>query len=422
MTAEWVTIHLLEGLRFATHLRQIASLPEQGFQWSSRHNSAFDLCTFARLRSMTNIEKFEVDVVVVGAGVVGLACARELARAGREVILLEANRAIGQETSSRNSEVIHGGLYYPRGSLKAELCVEGRELLYEFCTRFGVAHRRCGKLIVATCPTQHDKLDALAMQAAANGVTDIRRLQRAEARSLEPSLECTAALFSPSTGIIDSHGLMQALLGDAESHGAQLALASPARGARVHGSRIEIEIAGDTPSLLCANAVVNACGLHATEFARRIEGFSRDLVPRAWLARGNYFQLAGKAPFSHLVYPLPEPGGLGVHLTLDLAGQARFGPDVEWIDAIDYGVDPLRANAFYAEIRKYWPSLPDAALVPAYAGIRPKISGPDEPAADFLIQGSRQHGIPGLVNLFGIESPGLTSALAIARRVARELA
>lgn len=369
-----------------------------------------------------NAERFETDVVVIGAGVVGLACARELALAGCEVVILEANRAIGMETSSRNSEVIHGGLYYPSGSLKAALCVEGRELLYDFCTRQNIAHRRCGKLIVATDAVQHDKLEALAQQAQRNGVTDIRRLTRDEARTLEPALECTAALLSPSTGIVDSHGLMQALLGEAQAHGAQLALASQARAGRVDGRGIEIEVAGETRALLRAATVVNAGGLHAVAMAARIDGFPRDRLPTARLARGNYFQLAGRAPFARLIYPLPEPGGLGVHLTLDLAGQARFGPDVEWIDAIDYRVDPARADAFYAEIRKYWPALPDAALAPAYAGIRPKISGPGEPAADFLIQGPRAHGVPGLVNLFGIESPGLTSCLAIARHVAREIA
>ncbi|MBK7664831.1 MAG: NAD(P)/FAD-dependent oxidoreductase [Sterolibacteriaceae bacterium] len=366
-------------------------------------------------------EKYETDVVVIGAGVVGLACARELARQGREVVILEANRTIGMETSSRNSEVIHGGLYYPSGSLKAELCVTGRALLYEFCGEFGVAHRRCGKLIVATGQAQHEKLDALAQQAERNGVMDIQRLSRDQARALEPALECTAALLSPSTGIIDSHALIQALLGDAEAHGAQLAVNTSASAGRAFAGGLEIETGGEVPTVLAATTVINSAGLHAVDAANRIEGFPREHLPRAYLARGNYFQLSGRAPFSRLVYPLPEPGGLGVHLTLDLAGQARFGPDVEWVDSIDYHVDPVRADGFYAEIRKYWPALRDGALSPAYAGIRPKISGPDEAAADFVIQGPSDHGVAGLVNLFGIESPGLTASLAIAQAVARIL-
>lgn len=366
-------------------------------------------------------EKYETDVVVIGAGVVGLACARALARQGREVVILEANRAIGMETSSRNSEVIHGGLYYPSGSLKAELCVTGRALLYEFCGEFGVAHRRCGKLIVATGQAQHEKLDALAQQAERNGVMDIQRLTRDQARALEPALECTAALLSPSTGIIDSHAFMQALLGDAEAHGAQLAVNTSASEGRALAGGLEIETGGEVPTVLVAKTVINSAGLHAVDTASRIEGFPREHLPRAYLARGNYFQLSGRAPFSRLVYPLPEPGGLGVHLTLDLAGQARFGPDVEWVDTIDYHVDPVRADGFYAEIRKYWPALRDGALSPDYAGIRPKISGPNEAAADFIIQSPSDHGVAGLVNLFGIESPGLTASLAIAQAVARIL-
>lgn len=366
-------------------------------------------------------QRYEADVLVIGAGVVGLACARELARQGREVVIIEANNAIGLETSSRNSEVIHGGLYYASGSHKAALCVAGRALLYEFCSEFGVAHRRCGKLIVATGEAQHDKLDALAQQAARNGVGDIERLTREQARALEPALECTAALLSPSTGVIDSHALMYALLGDAETHGAQLAVNTPAVAGRLFHDAIEIETGGEVPTVLSAKSVVNAAGLQAVATASRIEGFPRAHLPTAHLARGSYFQLAGRAPFSRLVYPLPEPGGLGVHLTLDLAGQARFGPDVEWVDVIDYRVDASRADGFYAEIRKYWPALKDGALSPAYAGIRPKISGPEEPAADFMIQGPSEHGVAGLVNLFGIESPGLTASLAIAQAVARTL-
>ena len=362
-----------------------------------------------------------VDTVVLGAGVVGLAVARALALAGHEVLVLESAEAIGTGTSARNSEVIHAGIYYPAGSLKARLCVRGKELLYAYCAARGVAHRRCGKLIVATGEAQHDKLDALAQQAARNGVGDIERLTREQARALEPALECTAALLSPSTGIIDSHALMYALLGDAETHGAQLAVNTPAVAGRVFHDAIEIETGGEVPTVLAARSVVNAAGLQAVATASRIEGFPRAHLPTAHLARGSYFQLAGRAPFSRLVYPLPEPGGLGVHLTLDLAGQARFGPDVEWVNVIDYRVHASRADGFYAEIRKYWPALRDGALSPAYAGIRPKISGPDEPAADFMIQGPSEHGVAGLVNLFGIESPGLTASLAIAQVVARSL-
>jgi L-2-hydroxyglutarate oxidase LhgO len=371
-----------------------------------------------------------IEAVVIGAGVVGLACARALAARGTETIILERHDAFGTETSARNSEVIHAGLYYPSGSHKATLCVAGRDALYEFCATHQVAHRRCGKLIVATSEAQLPKLQTLQQQGVANGVSDLRLIDAAEAQGMEPKLACIAALHSPSTGIIDSHGLMLALLGDAERDGASLALHSPLQSARIEGDGIALSIGkpGEITQLR-ARLVINAAGLQATQVARSIEGFPQQHCPTPHYAKGNYYALAGRAPFSRLIYPLPEPGGLGVHLTLDLGGQARFGPDVEWlpdnwIDAPDYNVAPQRCAGFYAEVRRYWPQLPDGALSPAYSGVRPKISGPgnnSDPAADFLIQGPQQHGVPGLINLFGIESPGLTSCLAIADAACRAL-
>jgi len=357
--------------------------------------------------------------VVIGAGIVGLAVARELALSGREVIILEAEDAIGTHTSSRNSEVIHAGIYYPRGSLKARTCVAGRALLYDYCGAHGVPYRRCGKLIVAHDETQLGALEGLRAQALANGVVDLAMLGREQARALEPRVRCVAALHSPSTGIIDSHTLMLAYLGDAESHGASLALHSPLRRARVSGAGIELEVGGASPMRLNTRLLVNCAGLHAPALARQIGGYRG--APRSYYAKGNYYSLAGRAPFSRLIYPIPEPGGLGIHLTLDLGGQARFGPDVEWVDGIEYSVDPSRARNFYALIRRYWPDLEDGALLPAYAGIRPKLSGPGEPAGDFVIQGPREHGVPGLIHMFGIESPGLTASLALAREVLRRV-
>ncbi len=360
-----------------------------------------------------------IDTAVIGAGLVGLAVARALALAGREVVILEAEDAIGTHTSSRNSEVIHAGIYYPQGSLKARACFAGRERLYGYCAEHGVPHRRCGKLIVAADAAQKDELEGIRRKAHANGVTDVVRVSLAEVRAMEPELSCVDALYSPSTGIIDSHALMLAYLGDAENAGAMLALKSPLERGRVTPQGIELQVAGAEP--LLARAVVNSAGLHAPSLARRIEGYPADLAPRELYAKGNYYTLSRRAPFTHLVYPVPEPGGLGVHVTLDLGGRARFGPDVEWVDAIDYRVDPARAQAFYAAIRRYWPGLPDGALEPGYAGIRPKISGRGEPAADFVIQGPREHGVPGLVHLYGIESPGLTASLALADHVAAQL-
>ena len=365
-----------------------------------------------------------VDCVVIGAGVIGLAIAREFALAGREVIILEREAQVGSVTSARNSEVIHAGIYYPAGSAKARLCVAGRHLLYEYCQSHHVPHARCGKLIVATTPAQVGQLEGIRRAAAANGVDDLRLLTRAEAHAMEPALQCEAALQSPSTGIIDSHGYMQSLLGDATTAGASIALrSSVVRGEVVAGAiTLHVESADGERVTLVAKTVVNAAGLEAPAVAQLIEGLDKEHVPRPYFAKGNYYSLSGKAPFRRLIYPVPEPGGLGVHLTIDMGGQGKFGPDVEWLDignaeAIRYEVDPARATRFYAEIRKYWPALPDGALAPAYSGVRPKIAPPGSDA-DFVVQGPAVHGIGGLVNLFGIESPGLTSSLALAREVA----
>lgn len=361
------------------------------------------------------------DCLVVGAGVVGLACARALALTGREVVIVEAEDAIGTQTSSRNSEVVHAGLYYPSGSLKARLCVSGRESLYEYCATRQVSHRRCGKVIVATEANQEADLAAIQDQALANGVEDVRPMTRAEVGSLEPAVRCTSASFSPSTGIVDSHGLMRALLADARDAGSALALRTPFQRAVVSRNGIRVEVGGREAVSLEATVVVNAAGLWASQVAARIEGLAPEHVPATYLARGVYAQLTGRAPFSHLVYPVPEPGGLGVHLTLDLAGRARFGPDVEWVSSVDYSVDARRVWGFAERIRRYWPGLPDDALVPGFAGIRPKLAGPGAPAHDFRIDGEEVHGVPGLVNLFGIESPGLTASLAIAQEVVAAL-
>lgn len=361
----------------------------------------------------------KVDCVVIGAGVVGLAVARTMAMAGREVVILESERAIGTGTSSRNSEVIHGGIYYPPGSLKAQLCVEGKHRLYDFCASHGVEHRRCGKLIVATTDQQVGELEAIAANARASGVDDLQWLSADEVSQLEPELHAFGALLSPSTGIVDSHGLMLALQGDAENAGAMLAFDARVVGGRIgHADGIELDVETQgVMSTLLAGTVINSAGLYAVDIARTFVGLASEHIPQRYYAKGSYFTCAQRAPFSHLIYPVPEPGGLGVHLTLDLAGQARFGPNVQWVDEIDYTVNPADGDGFYAAVRRYWPTLADGALQPGYAGIRPKISGPGEAAADFRIDGPAVHGAAGLVNLFGIESPGLTASLAIAEAV-----
>jgi len=359
------------------------------------------------------------DVVVIGAGVVGLAVARELALRGREVLILEAQDSFGTETSTRNSEVIHAGIYYPKGSLKALLCVSGRELLYSFCEQHGVEHRVCGKLIVATSEAQLQELDRIRSAARDNGV-QLELLSARELRRTELLLAGVAALSSARTGIVDSHGFMLSLLGQAQNHDAVLSCGSKVTRMVLQADGVAIGTNGEEPALV-ARTLINCAGLGATSVARSMEGFPQDRVPTAYYAKGQYFTLSGRSPFQRLIYPIPEPGGLGVHLTLDLAGRARFGPDVEWVKECDYSVDPDRAARFYPAIRAYWPGLPERALQPAYAGIRPKISGPNEPAADFRIDGPQTHGVAGVVNLFGIESPGLTASLAIARHVSELL-
>ena len=386
-----------------------------------RHNGRMTTSPF----SANQINAAEaVDVVVIGAGAVGLAVARALAQAGREVMVLERDTAIGTGVSSRNSEVIHAGLYYEPGSLKARLCVRGKALLYAFCDSHQVNHRRCGKLVVATDEAQLAGLKKIEARAQANGVP-VTWLSGVEARALEPALNAHAALLSPSTGIVDSHGLMLALQGDVQGAGGAVALASTVARGQVLADGTVLEVVADgEPMWLKARSVVNAAGLFACAVARGLHGLDARHVPAEFYAKGSYFSLAGKAPFSHLIYPAPQDAWLGVHLTLDLGGQAKFGPDLEWLPAgqdpqtIDYTVDARRAEGFYAEVRRYWPGLQDGALQPSYSGVRPKIYGPGQAAPDFRIDGPATHGVPGLVNLFGIESPGLTSALAIGEHVA----
>jgi L-2-hydroxyglutarate oxidase LhgO len=362
-----------------------------------------------------------MEILVVGAGVVGLAVARALATRGHGVVVAEASGGIGNGVSSRNSEVIHGGMYYPSGSLRARHCVAGRRMLYEFCASRGVPHRKCGKLIVATDELEQAKIEGIYQQGVTNGVEALTFLSGEGARALEPNLSCTGAILSPETGIVDSHAFMLALQGDLEANGGAIAFHAPVERLVPTPEGWEAHVGGSDPAALPVDAVVNAAGLGAQALARRTEGYPAERVPPLVLAKGNYFGCTGRPAFSRLIYPAPVDGGLGTHVTLDLAGRMRFGPDVEWIAAEDYEVDPRRAESFYASIRRYWPGLPDGALVPDYAGIRPKLTGPGEPAADFAIDAPGEHGLAGLVHLFGIESPGLTSALSIAEDVAQRL-
>jgi L-2-hydroxyglutarate oxidase LhgO len=363
----------------------------------------------------------DIDAIVIGAGAIGLAAARALARTGRSVVVLEGAEGIGYETSSRNSEVIHSGIYYPTGSLKARLCVQGRRELYAFCDAHGVAYSRCGKLIVATNEAELDSVAALKVKGEANGVDDLVWLSAAEAKALEPELACVGALHAPSTGILDSHGFLLALQGEAADRGAMFAFLTPFLRAEADEDGFVVEAGGSEPMRLSTAALINTAGLTASQMAERIDGLDKAFVPRTSYAKGNYFALRGRSPFRRLIYPAPQTHGLGVHLTLDLAGQTRFGPDVEWVDHISYEVNPRRAEGFAEAIRRYWPALPDDALSPAYCGIRPKLGGPKDPAADFRIDGPELHGVKGLVNLFGIESPGLTSSLAIAEEIVARL-
>ena len=356
-----------------------------------------------------------LDCVVIGAGVIGLAVARAMAIAGREVILLEAHDCIGSEISSRNSEVIHAGIYYPAGSLKARFCVQGRKQLYEYCTERNVPFNRCGKFIVATNEHQQPELQTILEKARINGVDDMVSLDKVEMQHKEPDLNCISALWSPSTGIVDSHAYMLALQGDLENAGGNVVFNSKVTSGKIDSGKLELMLGdGENSFSLAANTVVNCAGLGGDKLAHAIAGINSETLPGYSYAKGNYFTYSAKSPFSSLIYPVPNEYGLGVHVALDMAGNLRFGPDVEWIDKIDYEVDPTRSDLFYEAIRKYWPGLSDHTLIPAYSGIRPKINGKGLPPADFKIQTENEHGVAGLINLFGIESPGLTSSLALA--------
>jgi L-2-hydroxyglutarate oxidase LhgO len=362
-----------------------------------------------------------MQVLVVGAGVVGLAVARAAALAGHEVIVAEAASAIGTGVSSRNSEVIHAGLYYPTGSKRAYHCPRGRRMLYDFCAAYGVPHRKCGKLVVATNENEMARLDAIIAQARINGVEGVEMIDGTTAMRIEPALFCRLAMSSPETGIVDSHRYMLALQGDLEDHGGVVAFNTIIERLVKVPAGWEAHFGGADPQSITVDAVVNSAGLGAQKLGHATEGYPSERVPPLYLGKGSYFGFAGRPAFSRLIYPVPIPGGLGVHVTLDMAGRMRFGPDVEWIDEENYDVDAGRAAAFYARIRDYWPGLPDNGLVPDYSGIRPKLTGPKEPAVDFMIDGPNEHGVPRLVHLFGIESPGLTSALSLAEEIANYL-
>jgi L-2-hydroxyglutarate oxidase LhgO len=360
-----------------------------------------------------------MDILVVGAGVVGLACARALALRGHAVIVAEKTAGIGNGVSSRNSEVIHAGMYYPAGSVRARHCVAGRRMLYEYCASHGVAHKKCGKLIVATNHLERAKIEGIHQQGLANGVEGLVLVEGAVARAMEPNLSAVAAVHSPETGIIDSHALMLALQGDLEDAGGLIAFNTDIERLTRAGNGWEVRFGGAEKGAIPVDAVVNCASLAAQALARATEGYPAKRVPKLVMAKGNYFGCLGRPAFRHLIYPAPVEGGLGTHLTLDLAGRMRFGPDVEWVENEVYEVDPGRAELFYASIRRWWPGLPDGVLVPDYSGIRPKLTGPGEPPADFVIDGPAEHGLPGLVHLFGIESPGLTCALSLADDVAQ---
>ena len=364
-----------------------------------------------------------IQTVVIGAGVVGLAITRKLAMSGREVILLESEDAIGTATSSRNSEVIHAGIYYPKGSFKARFCVEGNKLMYAYCAERSIPHKRVGKLVVATNDDEVPDLEAIKQKAAANGAEELYFLSAAEITELEPNIDVSGALYSPSTGIVDSHSLMLSYQGEAEDHGAMIAFKSPVIGGRIGDGAISLSVGGDAPMELTCDEVINSAGLGAQTISRSIEGNDPDTIPELFYAKGNYYTLTGNNPFNHLIYPVPVANGLGTHSSMDMGGQTKFGPDVEWVDDIDYVVDPKRGDSFYASIRRFWPGLPDGSIQPGYSGIRPNLIGPGGKTlnTDFIIQGRADHGIEGMVNLYGIESPGLTSSMAIANYVLERL-
>lgn len=365
----------------------------------------------------------DIECLIVGAGVVGLAIARALALQGKEVLIVESESLFGSGVSSRNSEVIHAGLYYPVNSLKAKLCLRGKALLYDYCESHHVAHQRLGKLLVATDESEATQLMTIKHNAEQCGVDDLKVLSAAEAQALEPELHCELALLSPSTGIVDSHALMLSLLGDAEQAGAQLVLNTPLKRVEIKGpNHFECYFDDVEQSVISSAYLINASGLYATELAKNFVGLDQQSIPEAhYYCKGSYFSYSGKSPFQHLIYPMPNRAGLGVHLTLDLGGQIKFGPDVTWLDTESYDVDGELAKSFYKAVRRYWPALKNDTLQPAYAGIRPKLSGPSQTAADFVISSQSQHGVAGLLNLFGIESPGLTAALAIAEEVTQQI-